>query len=147
VASVCTHTIVLNFPPGDGHALRVRSVNSLGISEWSRTTFRVIDNENPDAPAQIAPVDGTSFTDIASVDLIWSKVPDSSSFDLRVNGGELIPVAPDIACVDESGVAANECRYTLDVPASDETTQEVIWEVRTTTPAGTSHCSLRMVIW
>ncbi len=142
-SDVCTRTIPMTVSPGDNHLLSIRAVNSTGSSDWDTTTFKVIASAQPAAPALISPEDGTFFADIAAVDLVWSAVQDATAYDLDFSDASFLALSADVVCITETGEPANECRYRVDLPVLDENQSsiDVFWQVRATSPAGTSDWS------
>jgi len=73
VDDVCTLTLPMELPVGNLHAWRVRAVNSIGITGWSRQRFSVIEpiTEAPSTPMLLAPDNATVAENTTNVNFGW----------------------------------------------------------------------------
>jgi hypothetical protein len=76
--SLLQHTL------GITYFVRVRAVNSFGVSNWSNTVKIRIDPDQPDVPVALSPVSGSIFPSQQSVTLSFSNVPGASAYRIQV---------------------------------------------------------------
>ncbi|MEO6285708.1 MAG: M12 family metallo-peptidase [Dyadobacter sp.] len=69
---------------GTTYFVRVRAVNSFGISNWSNSIKIKIDPDQPDVPVPLSPAAGSIFPSQQSVTLSFSNVPGATSYRIQV---------------------------------------------------------------
>lgn len=69
---------------GITYFVRVRAVNSFGVSNWSNTVKIKIDPDYPDVPVPIDPTVGSIFPSQQSVTLTFSNVPGATAYRIQV---------------------------------------------------------------
>ncbi len=142
-AGTCSYTVAVDLPIYDRHIWRVRAINSIDESSWSKTYFDAVEPvyETPVVPELLTPENMTLVETGDTVKFTWTKSLTASAYELEI----VDPANPAQDVVSafkrDSSCGSEQCTLYIDIDLPLSNTYE--WKVRAINAAGGSDYSMR----
>lgn len=146
----CELTVSVSLPEATDHAWRVRAVNNVGFSGWTRTRFdmvgtgatlnnnSVVSRAAPTVPNPLQPLSGSTAKLDSLVDFVWTSAQQATSYDFHLFDSLNRTIVDAVTDIPATTVCqgGNRCQLTrkVQLPPSDNHA----WRIRAVNNDGQS---------